>query len=241
MVVYLVFISVTLVLAIHYGDTGVQIPPATFARILYSSTAALACTFPVLMGTLTVTTEYRHGTLTPTFLAQPRRHLVLLGKFLTGIPLGFIYGLAALVATVGPAAGLLAIFGEPTGLDNSAIVGTLGRNLLALVLWTLIGVGFGTLLRHQVAAIVALLVFTQFVEPMLRFIQIAAEQDWPWLKFLPGAAGDGLTGGSYMNMLADALEQTSLLGRTSAGLVMLAYALVLTVAGYFVSWRRDVS
>ena len=43
-------------------------------------------------------------------------------------------------------------------------------SVVALVLWALVGVGFGSVLTNQVAAIVVLLAFTQFVEPLLRLL-----------------------------------------------------------------------
>ena len=40
--------------------------------------------------------------------------------------------------------------------------------LLAFVLWVLVGIGVGALVRNQVGAIVGVLVFTQFLEPVGR-------------------------------------------------------------------------
>jgi ABC-2 type transport system permease protein len=69
--------------------------------------------------------------------------------------------------------------------------------VLALTVWTVVGVGFGALLTNQVAVIVVMLAFTQFVEPILRIV--LGQLDWSEgiSKYLPGAAGEAITGSSF--------------------------------------------
>ena len=49
------------------------LPEDGLAAVLYSTGTSVAYVFPLLVGTLMVTAEFRHKTLTPTFLATPRR------------------------------------------------------------------------------------------------------------------------------------------------------------------------
>lgn len=88
-------------------------------------------------------------------------------------------------------------------------------------------------------SIVVVLAFTQFVEPILRTVASFVE----WLasvgRFLPGAAGDALVGASFYSVLGEAATES--LEWWQGGLVLVALALVFAIAGYFVSWRRDVT
>ena len=54
------------------------------------------------------------------------------------------------------------------GLGESDTWALVGRGVLAMALWATIGVGLGSLVPNQVAAIVIVIAFTQFVEPILR-------------------------------------------------------------------------
>src|SRR5215468_2766246 len=49
---------------------------------VYTLGLPLGYVFPVVLGVLAITTEYRYQTLTPTFLGEPRRDLVLNAKLL---------------------------------------------------------------------------------------------------------------------------------------------------------------
>jgi hypothetical protein len=117
-----------------------------------------------------VTNEFRHKTLTPTFLATPRRGIALGGKLAAGVVMGVLYAAVALVAAVGIGAAALAAFGIDTRLGETDTWAMIGRIVASFVLWTLIGVGVGTLVRNQVAAVVGVLAFTQFLEPIARTV-----------------------------------------------------------------------
>lgn len=213
--------------------------PDDIATLLYSFASSLGYVFALLVGTLMVTSEYRHKTLTPTFLATPRRGSALLAKVLVGILIGVIYGVIALASAVGPAAGILAGFGQPTGLDQTDTWMLFGRILLALVLWTLMGIGLGALVRNQVAAVVGVIAFTMFLEPIVRTAAGFAQGLDRIAAYLPGAASDALVGASIYAMATPA--ETYTLDWWMGGAVLGGYTLVFLVLGYLFSWRRDVS
>lgn len=219
---------------------GAPIPEEGLATALYSLAVSIGYVFPLLIGTLMVTTEFRHQTLTPTFLATPRRAVVLGAKVAVGAVLGVVYAVIAIVATVGPAAGFLAGFGLDTDLTSSDTWALLVRIVIAFVLWVLVGIGVGALVRNQVAAVVIVLAFTQFVEPLARLAASFVEGLSNVTNFLPGAAGDALVGSSIL-AIAGAGAASAPLEWWAGGLVLLGYAAVFLVIGYFTSWRRDVS
>ncbi len=224
------------------GDaTGAPpLPAQMLPPIIYSLATALGYVFPLLIGVLVVTGEFRHQTLTPTFLAVPRRGIALGGKLVAGTAVGLLYAVLAIAATVGPGAGLLAAFGVETRLDDSDTWALIGRMAIAFVLWTFIGMGVGTLVRNQVAAVVGVIAFTQFLEPILRTVGGFVDAVTGVVQWLPGAASDALVGASiYTSFMGDGGGDQ--MPWWSGGLVLLAYAVVLLVAGYVFSWRRDVT
>lgn len=221
---------------------GTGAPLAGLPAILYSTATSIGYVFPVLIGTLMVTTEFRHKTLTPTFLATPRRGRALGAKLAVGVLLGVLYAVVGIVASVGPSAGFLAGFGVDTELATGDTWALLGRMVIAYVLWVLVGIGVGALVRNQVGAIVGILVFTQFIEPIGRLAASFVDGLSSVLRLLPGAAGDALVGASiYGGAITPGATAAEPLEWWVGGLVLLGYAVVFTVLGYFVSWRRDVS
>ncbi|WP_137846419.1 ABC transporter permease [Microbacterium sp. 2FI] len=217
-----------------------QLPEDELPALLYSTATAVGYVFPLLIGTLMVTTEFRHKTLTPTFLATPRRGRVLWAKLLVGVLVGVIFGIVGVIASVGPSAGFIAASGLDTQLTELDTWAMIGRMVLAYVLWVLIGVGVGALVRNQVGAIVGVLVFTQFLEPVARAAASFVDGLSEVTQYLPGAASDALVGASVfsMGMGESGIAQ---LEWWAGGVVLLGYAAVLVLLGYLASWRRDVS
>jgi hypothetical protein len=216
------------------------VPEEGLAEVLYSTATSVGYVFPLLVGTLMVTAEFRHKTLTPTFLATPRRNRVLVAKLAVGALIGVVLGVIGIVAAVGTSAAVIAGFRLETGITSPDTWAMLGRMLLAYVLWTLIGVGIGALVRNQVGAIVGVLVFTQFVEPIGRTAAAFVDGLSDVTRFLPGAASDALVGASVLSASVPG-GSSEALEWWAGGLVLLGYAVVFVVLGHLVSWRRDVS
>ena len=222
------------------SSEGPQVPDEGLAELLYSTATSVGYVFPLLIGTLMVTAEFRHSTLSPTFLATPRRSTVLWSKLLVGALLGVLYGIVGVIAAVAPSAAFLAGYGLSTEFASAETWALFGRMLLAYVLWVFVGVGIGALVRNQVGAIVGVLVFTQFIEPVARAAASFVDGLTEFVNYLPGAASDALVGASvFTGMMPGSTTDT--LEWWVGGLVLLAYAAVLVVLGYLVSWRRDVS
>jgi ABC-type transport system involved in multi-copper enzyme maturation permease subunit len=223
------------------GDStnGPTIPGEMLAPLVYSFGPTLGYVFAVLLGALATTNEFRHQTLTPTFLATPRRGRVLVAKLIALIGAGALYGVIAMIAAVGAGAGLLLAFGIDPQLGDPDTWVLIGRSVLAMALWSAIGVGLGVLVPSQVAAIVIVLAFTQFVEPILRLASGIADWTAQIGQFLPGAASDALVGASFFALAGGgsgvALEWWQ------GGLVLLAIAVVVSILGWLTTWRRDVT
>ncbi len=207
------------------------------AHSLYSLAVSLGYAFPLIVGAMMVTGEFRHQTLTPTLLADPSRTRLLVAKLVTGLGAGLVFGVVGTAVSVATGAGVLAMRGHPTLVADDQVLRGIGLGIVAMALWAAVGVGFGAMLRNQVAAIVVILAFNQIVEPLLRIglAQWTATAGIP--RFLPGAAGDAAAGGS----LSAAAGTSSLLSWWQGLLVLVGYAAVLTALGRWTTFRRDVT
>ena len=224
--------------SVNTGGGGSLAGLGSLPPLIYSFAASVGYVFPVLLGALASTGEFRHQTLTPTFLATPRRARVLSAKTIALFVVGAAFGVVALAASVGIGALVFNGFGIDPLLADSATWALIGRTVLAMALWAVIGVGLGVLVPSQVASIVIVLAFTQFVEPLLRFASSFTEVTADVGKFLPGAASDALVGASFFTL---ASPGGAVLESWQGGLVLLAYGLLATGFGYLVSWKRDVT
>ncbi len=246
MVGYMGFLSAIMGWGITQGqvttDVGGSDEPVVLAadavvRAVYTIAVSFGYVFPLLVGALTMSAEFRHKTITPTFLAEPRRSVVLGAKLAAAGAVGVLFGLAGTLASAGAGAGVLGLLGEPTFLDVGSTWRVLGQSALALAVWALVGVGIGTLLTNQVAVVVVVLAFTQFVEPVLRFVLVLTSWGEGVAKFLPGAAGEAISGGSFYSEAG--LGQ--LLPWWQGLLVLLGYALIFAVIGRVTTLKRDIT
>lgn len=219
------------------GGQQMEVPAEDLATSLYTLGPVVGYVFPLVAGAMAMTGEWRHRTITPTLLAQPGRGTVLTAKLLVNGVFGAFYGLVGTAAAVVAGAGVLALSGEPTGLGDGEVWVTLAWSVVALALWGVIGVAVGTLIPNQLAAVLLILGFTQFVEPLVRLGLAAFEATSRVAVYLPGAAAEALVGSS----LYSASGLMDLLSRWQGGLVLLAYVAVLAVAGRLTTMRRDIT
>jgi ABC-2 type transport system permease protein len=180
----------------------------------------------VVLGIIGTTQEYRHRTATPTFLASPHRGRVVIAKLvayaLAAVPMALLV-LAVDVLVVLVYAGARGTAPSLAG-DNLRVLIGAG---LALVAYTVIGVGVGALFRNQVGAIVGALVYLFVVESLIQSIPATSGA----YKWLPGGALEAMTA---------TLGTTELLSAWQGGLVLFGYGLLTAVLGTLLAVRRDV-
>jgi ABC-2 type transport system permease protein len=212
------------------GDNGQALPPVGTAQYEQAAFAvsANATILMLILGIIGMTQEYRHRTATPTFLVAPRRGRVVAAKLaaygLAAVPMGLLI-VAVDVAVVMIYAGARGATPSLSG-DNLRV---LGGAWAALVIYTVIGVGIGALLRNQVGAIVGALVYLFVVEGIvIRSIPAIA----PAFKWLPGGALEAMTA---------TLNNTELLSAWQGGLLLLGYGLLAALLGTVLAVRRDVT
>ena len=100
-----------------------------------------------------VTSEYRYGTIRPTFLFTPRRSRVLAAKLAAGLLAGLVFGVVGEAARVRRSATLLlAAAASPSRSAAATWRCSCSERSPATALWGAIGVGLGAILRNQVGA-----------------------------------------------------------------------------------------
>ena len=92
---YLAFIGGVLALSATVtppGEGAPQLGGIDAALSTYGVINAIGYVFPLVVGTLAVTTEHRHRTIEQTYLAEPRRGVVLVAKLLARDAAGHLVG-----------------------------------------------------------------------------------------------------------------------------------------------------
>ena len=113
-------------------------------------TAGLATLFSLLIGILAITSEFRHGTIRPTLLFTPARELVVGAKGIASAVAGGVLGLAAVVVTFAITLVWLQIEDVERAFSNGALLEMAAGIAGATLLWGVIGVGVGAIIRNQV-------------------------------------------------------------------------------------------
>ena len=231
--------------ALAFGSEGLQatdggpqqLDATTVAITVYTMGVSLGYVFPMVLGALTVTGEFRHRTIDTTLLAEPRRGRVILAKFIAVLPYAVLYGIVSIAVGVGVGVAALGIAGEPTALDDPEVWRALAMGVVSLTTWALVGVGFGSLITNQIVVIVALLAWTQLVEPIVRLALGFLEPLRGVGAYLPGAAGEAMVGASFYS----ASGAGDLLAPWAGFAVLLGYAAIAAIGGWLVTFRRDIS
>lgn len=202
-------------------------------RNVYASSAFQGSyIFAMILGITGMTGEYRYQTITPTFLATPRRWRVVVGKMLAHLGVGVGYGAAASLGALVVGGAVITVRGYDLGFGADRLWSSVVLVVVAVGLWTLLGIGIGTLIRNQVAAVLVAVFVTFLVEPLATFILAANDLD-DVVKWLPTNASAALTspGSSFVQHLP----------WWAGGLVLLGYAAVLAGLGVLLSARRDIT
>jgi ABC-2 type transport system permease protein len=176
----------------------------------------------LLFGAVAATGEFRHRTLAPAVLIAPDR-LRLLGARIAAYALTALL-LAAAMAIITLVLGIPLLAGEKgPDLTGSDYVELVAGGLLVGALATALGVAFGTLVRNQVFAVIAVLVWVTILEPLTGLIDDAIPV---------------YTLGSTLNRVALGGDED--MGFASSILVLIAWGVVFMVAAALVDKRRDV-
>jgi ABC-2 type transport system permease protein len=201
--------------------------PATQSQAL--AHAGLAAVITLIFGLLAVAGEYRHATITDTYLSFPGRGRVIAAKLAVYGAAGAAAGLASSGAAIAVTAAWWAAKGGSLHLSAGGTWLTLGGGAAANAAFAVIGVGLGALLRNLTVAVAAALAWIALIEG------IAAQ-----------LVGSGLARWLPMHA-SEALDRSSLFGAArllpqwAGALVLIGYAAVFAAAAALTTLRRDVT
>ncbi len=242
MAAYLTFIAAVIAFSLTTesgGGFGGGVAPASgvdAATTVFSLVNSIGYVFPLVIGSLAVTTEFRHQTVTQSLLVEPRRGVLLVAKLIATVPIGLVYGVVAVLAVVLGGAPILALQGDGAFLGDGEVLAVLGLGVLVIAVWAVIGAAFGAMVTNQVAAIVIILAFTQFVEPIARVGLAAVDGLAGVAAYLPGAAADSVIGASFFASMGSG----DLLPRAGGMAVLLLYVALFAGLGRVTTLRRDI-
>ena len=193
-------------------------------------TVGVAVLFAIILGITIVTTEFRHGTVTPTFLVEPHRERVILSKAIAGVVVAIGFALLSLLVVAAVAIPWLTIVDAELHLADGEFATRVGQQLLSAVLWVLMGVAIGTLVHSQVAALVGTLIWIFLGETLLVGLFGLVDVDGA-AAYLPFHALDSADGSGGENLLS-----------YEGGIaVALGWIALLGAAGIWRTRRRDIS
>jgi ABC-2 type transport system permease protein len=156
-----------------------------------------------VLGVIIASGEYRLRTATNTYLATPNRAQVLAAKVLAAAALGSLFGLAGAAVTTGIGLSYTTANGHHIVLSTATILryaagATFGAALLAAA-----GVGLGSLIRSQTAAITAVFVWGFVVEQTIEGASATAQHYLPYTA-AASLAGTNLGSGTPLPFVAAA-------------------------------------
>ncbi len=202
-------------------------------RAVYGVPFEIGYLMPLIMGVILLCGEYRHRTISSTFLATPRRERVLAAKALTALVIGLGMGLIMTVLAAGVGATVIAARGYPVLLTSNGIPRMLALMVVGLGIWALFGLGFGALLKNQVAAILAAIGLVTIVQGLLTLFLRWVHLGWI-AKVLPSNASTSIVAPSTV-------KAADLMPWWGGILALLAWGLAMALLGSMFTLRRDVT
>ena len=224
--VFLVGLNVVSIVLIS-GQLDVPALDSPLAMRQLWSTLGSASVIALMLGIVSITGEFRHLTITDSFLTEPRRSRFLLAKGAVQAVLGIL--LAVVSAGVGLVLALALLpLQEHAPIDFWQVSQVIAGAALCYALYALLGLAIGSLITNQVVAILVTLLWVVLVESLVVGLlpQIG--------KWLPGGAAASI-------LQSTTIDGDNLLPVWAGVVVLFAYAAVIGAIALRTTLRRDIT
>ena len=232
------WLTADVMLSTEFSDSGLAVVGQTERAVsgLYTSGQFFGILLVVLLSAILVTNEFFHLTATSTFLTTPRRQLVIAAKMTVSVLIALAVWFVTTVLSLIFAPLALGTMDRPSFVGETFVWQAIGLNALAFVLWGLLGVGTGVLIRSQIGATLTLSVLYVIGAQVLSAIFVVLGNVWneailTFRVVVPTLASELMvTGPQFANDPP----------RWVGALILLAYATVFSVVGTLITGRRDI-
>ncbi|GAA3769266.1 ABC transporter permease [Micromonospora maritima] len=209
----------------------------SIAANLYTNGQFFGLLIVMLLGIVVVTSEFFHQTVTTTFLTAPHRTAVMLAKLAAAGVLALLFWIGTTVLNLIFAPLILNATDVGAQLGSGAVWRAVALNGLAYLLWSVLGVGLGVLIRSQIGATVTgILLYLGGTIGAAIAIGLLAQRFGDWinqLQLLVPSLASGL--------MVSGAEIPGNPPRWAGAAVLIGYAVVTGAIGVLTIRRRDIS
>lgn len=191
-----------------------------------------------VLGVIVATGEFRHRTVTATYLAVPNRGRVLAAKAVAGSCGGAVLGLAGYAVACAIGLGFVAARGYPVTIGGGTFFDWGAGHVVGGALLGVLGVVVGSLVRSQLAGVIGAFVWSIILESLVGGLFPASRPYLPYTAAV-ALAGTPLGAGGFgpgRGATADAP-----LPFAAATALLAAIAVVLGLVAARTTVRRDIT
>jgi ABC-2 type transport system permease protein len=228
---------VALILSTRAGTGDSNIPALSSAEGLRAiiTNTGFAMLVAAVFGVTVATGEFRHQTATDTYLDQPNRTRVLVAKVAAAAGVGLLFGLVASVIATTVGLAVAAAKGYDIAISTGTIAGYMAGAVVACGLLAAVGVGIGSLVGGQLAALVAVFAWAMAVEQIVGGLVPEAG------RFLPFLAATTLGGADSTASMPPIPPDLQPLAPAAVVVLLTGLALLLGAVAARTTLRRDVT
>ncbi|MGK5742579.1 ABC transporter permease [Micromonospora sp. URMC 103] len=219
------------------GQLAAAAHPDSLSANLFTTGQFFGLLIVMLLGIIVVTSEFFHQTVTTTFLTSPHRSAVMIAKLTAAAFLAVLFWVVTTAFNLVAGAAVLESVGVGNQLGNTAAWEAIGLNGLAYLLWGILGVGLGVLIRSQIGATVTgILLYLGGTIGAAIAISVLAARFGDWINDL-----QLLVPSLASSLMVTGAEIPGNPPRWAGAAVLIGYAVVTGVVGTLILRRRDIS